>query len=313
MAASYSARAMLQRRLLPCHARLFSSAAPSPTPVPLFVADMTVAPPAAHTRPPLVFLHGLLGNSINYRSVAASPALNARRRIVAVDLRNHGRSPHVTDAPMTLEALSEDVAAALHTHGLQGAQLVGHSLGGKVGMMLALRHPSLLSQLVVLDISPRPYSPHTPEWAAVAAVVSAAAGLNPAAYRSRGDIDKALASAGVTDPGMRSFVMQNLLLKEGDGGGYEWRIPLAALAASRPQFAGFPAPPPQGPYPPSPVPTAFIAGAKSGFFTSACKPVAQAFFPHSSFHVLPDAGHFLHVENPAGFLTLLKQIVDGGQ
>lgn len=275
--------------------------------VTLEVTDLSDAS-QPHTKPPVVFLHGLLGSGTNFRSIALAPSVRAGRRVLAVDLRNHGKSPHVA-GPTTLEAMADDVIAAADAAlGGQPYNLVGHSLGGKTAALVALRAPSSLAQLVVMDIAPVPYELGDAQWGAVTRVVRAAAGLDPARFRSRGDIDRALA-VDVPDAGMRSFVGQNLVLRP--DGSYAWRINLPALLASLPAFASFPPPPPGGPYAPAPgLPAVFIAGERSRYILpDAHGPAVRAFFPQAAFHTVAGAGHWIHADKPAEFTALLAGLL----
>src|SRR3982751_66174 len=104
-------------------------------------------------QPPLVLLHGMLGSSRNWQS--AGTDLAQHFHVLAPDLRNHGRSPHAPE--MTYEAMMDDVLAWLDANSLPRATLVGHSMGGKVAMLLACRHPERVQRLIIVDIAPRDY------------------------------------------------------------------------------------------------------------------------------------------------------------
>lgn len=288
-----------------CRRRPLSSYAP----VALEVTDLTDTGAAAAplTRPPVVFIHGLLGSGTNFRSIALHPSVRAGRRVLTLDLRNHGKSPH-TPGPLSLDALAGDVAHTLRgALGGEPCALVGHSLGGKVSSLVALTAPALLRQLVVMDISPVAYSLSDAQWGAVAAVVRAAHGVDPAAQKTRGDIDRALA-ATVPDAGMRSFVCQNLVMQP--DGTYRWRVNLPSLLASLPLFAQFHAPPPHGPYPPAGgLPAHFIGGERSRYILPAHHDAIRAMFPRAVFHTLPGAGHWLHADKPAEFIAWLAGVL----
>jgi len=256
---------------------------------------------------PLVWLHGLLGSGVNFRSIAGHPALTdgGARRSLTVDLRNHGRSP-AASAGLTLESMADDVLHTLDARGVRRVTLIGHSLGGRVAALLALRAPHRVARLVIMDVSLSTYAA-SPAWDSVAAVLAAAAALDPARYTARRDIDTALA-ATLPNAGERSFLQQNLVAT--GNGSYTWRMPMAPLLRAMPAFAGFPSPPPTGPYAPVPrLPVTFIAGTRSAFFTPADQPAAAAFFPAATFHPLPGAGHWLHADKPTEFVTLLANVL----
>ena len=280
------------------------------TPVPLATYELGVPPGAPTSRPPLVFLHGLLGSATNFRSIALSPALAAGRRVVTLDLRQHGASPW-SEEPVTLEQLAGDVASTIAQLQLgDPPTVVGHSLGGKVAMTLALGHPGLMGTLIVLDISPVPYAFSNTTWTAVTRVVSAARALDLNAATTRRQVDAALAAAGVPDPGMRSFVMQNLQLKPPPGVGYTWRCNLAALQAGLPAMAGFARPPPATPCHPANavLPAHIVHGDLSHYVLPEHHEVAKSFFPMVKLHTVRNAGHWLHADQPVATVKLLEEL-----
>lgn len=278
---------------------------PSPPSVPLFLSDLSSAgSPAPGT--PVVFVHGLLGSGTNFRSIALHPSIRTGRRVLALDLRNHGRSPHVPGAS-SLSALAADVESALGASLGAGTPctLVGHSLGGKVAALVALRARAALARLVVVDIAPVAYAPRDAQWGAVARVVRAAAELDPSAYPSRAAIDAALALS-VPDAGMRSFVGQNLLM--GEGGRYSWRCNLPALLASLPEFAAFPPAPA-----PCALPAHFIRGELSSYISEERDgPAIRALFPAAQVHTVQGAGHWIHADRPKEFTALLAGLLSEG-
>ena len=280
----------------------------STAPVVLELTDLS-DPSNAHTKAPVVFIHGLLGSGTNFRSIALHPSIRTNRQIITLDLRNHGKSPH-SAGRISLEAMAHDVIETLEKT-LEKQQhkcnLIGHSLGGKVSSLVALKAPHLLSQLVVMDIAPVNYSTRDEQWSAVTNVVEAANAIDPSKFKTRGEIDKALA-ARVPDAGMRSFVAQNLLLLP--DGTYRWRINLPNLLASMPSFATFPQPPPSGPYGPAAgLPAQFIGGERSRYILPEHHDAIRAFFPRARFHTVKDAGHWIHADQPAAFISLLASLL----
>lgn len=175
--------------------------------------------------PPLVILHGLLGSSRNWTAPARE--LAESRRVVGLDLRNHGDSP--AGAVAALTELVEDVRVTLDALGLERVQLLGHSLGGKVAMRLAVEAPARVERLVVVDIAPREYT-------SASAEVQAMRGMSLEGLRSRKEADERLAAA-VPDRATRQFLLTNLVRAEE---GFAWRIDLDALAASMGPLRGAP-------------------------------------------------------------------------
>jgi esterase len=242
---------------------------------------------------PVAILHGLFGSGRNWTSIAQR--LAAHHRVIVFDLRNHGASPwHDT---MDYAAMAEDARDAMRARGYRRYALIGHSMGGKAAMVLALSDPAAVARLIVVDIAPvaGPAAFMPP----VLALIRAMRGLDLDAITRRRDADDALA-ATVPDPGTRAFVLQSLVF--GDGEPF-WRLNLVALEAVMPAIAGFPAFPPGTRYE---GPALFIAGGKSPLVTASAEPAIRALFPRAGIERIAGAGHWVHTEQPAAFLTLVE-------
>jgi len=229
--------------------------------------------------PPLVLLHGLFGSNENLGGIAR--ALADRFTIYAMDLRNHGRSPH--GEPMDYPTLAGDVATTMAAHGLDHAAVLGHSMGGKAAMELALSRPKRVNRLVVLDIAPVRYDRHHDE------ELDALLELDLAAIGSRREADEALARR-IPNAGVRQFLLKNL--RRGETG-FEWRLPLATIDAQYPRIAA--APPSQGPFD---GPALFLRGSESGYVSAADQSAIHARFPRSRIETVEGTHHWLHVEKP---------------
>ena len=240
---------------------------------------------------PLVLLHGLFGSARNWG--AMQKALAAEYRVVALDLRNHGASPHAPG--MAYAAQAEDVAETLAALGFERAAVLGHSMGGKVAMMLALTRPDLVERLIVADIAPRPYPP------ALRAVVAAlqAVPLHPGLTRQ--EADQALRAA-VPEAPIRGFLLQNLRFETAPP---SWRIGLPEIAAAMSEIEDF-APPPGARFE---GPALAMAGALSPYIRAEDHAAFRALFPRIGFASIPRAGHWLHAENPEGFLAALQEFL----
>ena len=165
------------------------------------------------TGSPVVILHGLYGSARNWNTIAKR--LAAGYRVIALDLRNHGRSPWADS--MDYFEMAGDVAEFIRRHGLQGTAILGHSLGGKVAMTLALRDGDLVGSLIVADIAPVSYD-HGLE-----SFLEALEGVSLEGMERRAEVDAGLAGS-IPDPSIRAFLLQNLVR---DGGGWGWRVNLA--------------------------------------------------------------------------------------
>ena len=243
--------------------------------------------------PRTLVLHGLFGSGTNWRTIARR--LGSRLECHLVDQRNHGRSPHARG--MTYPALADDVLAYLDARGIDRAGLIGHSMGGKTAMTLALASPERVRWLIVADIAPAPSpSDHRPILQALRALVLDS-------LDSRAAADASLAPT-VPDPGLRQFLLQNLV--HGDGG-LRWRIDLEAIAEALPDLTGFPSTAPDTVYE---GPTLFLRGERSDYVTVHHEARIAALFPRASIDTIADAGHWLHAEQPAAVTERIARFVD---
>ncbi len=238
---------------------------------------------------PLVLLHGLYGGAGNLNRYVKHFA--EHYRVIAPDLRNHGHSPH--DARMDYPAMAEDVAALLDQEGVERAAILGHSMGGKVAMTLALTHPDRVAAVVAADIAPVAYRHGH------AKLMASMQALDLASAAGRREVDAALAGR-VSSPAVRQFLLKNLELRP--EGGYRWRIPLEILSRAVPALEGFPEF--DGTYP---GPALFVYGERSDYFDPKRHgSTVRAYFPRAEMVGLPDAGHWLHAEQPEAFTEAVE-------
>jgi pimeloyl-ACP methyl ester carboxylesterase len=235
---------------------------------------------------PLVLLHGLFGRAANFGAV--HQRLAQRRRVVALDLRNHGASGH--DARMDYLTMAGDVVETLRSLGALPCVLAGHSMGGKVAMCLALHDAPAVARLLVGDVAPVPYPPH------FRAFAQAMLALDLSAPVTRADADAALAAA-VPDRAVRGFLLQNLSV----GSHPAWTCGLAEIAAALPDIEGFPAI--DGQYQ---GPTLILSGVRSDYVLPDHHGAIRARFPHARFVSLHKAGHWLHADDPDGFVSVVE-------
>jgi pimeloyl-ACP methyl ester carboxylesterase len=239
---------------------------------------------------PLVIAHGLFGSGKNWGGVARR--LSAGRRVVAVDMRNHGASPWADDH--SYPALADDLASVVD--GLGGrADVLGHSMGGKAAMVLALRHPERVRRLVIGDIAPVGYA-HSQ-----LPLVEAMRALDLAGITRRSEADRRLALV-VSDRGTRAFLLQSLALEEG---GATWRLNLDVLAAQMPAIMGFP---PTGA--PFGGPALVLRGAASDYVRPEHEAAFHALFRNVRIVTLEGAGHWLHADQPEAFADAVAAFLD---
>jgi pimeloyl-ACP methyl ester carboxylesterase len=244
--------------------------------------------------PRVVFLHGLFGQGRNWSTIAK--ALSSHARITLVDLPNHGRSPW-TDR-FSYPEMADQVADLLRNDGSGAAYaVVGHSMGGKVAMTLALHHPELVDRLAVVDVSPVP----TSETSQFARYVEGMRSIDLAALTDRSQAEAQLAPY-VPDPGIRSFLLQNLRRGSGPDEGWRWQMNLDLLADHLEEMGGWPDL--AGASYPGPV--LWVAGANSSYVRPDYAPVMRSLFPRVQLVTIKDAGHWLHTDQPAVFLNVLR-------
>ena len=236
--------------------------------------------------PPLVILHGLLGSSRNW--LTAGRDLAARYHVIALDLRNHGASPHV--AGMTYAEMMADVLGWLDAQGLARVTLLGHSMGGKVAMLLACRHPERVERLIVVDIAPKDYF-----WAGHRASFAAMNDLNLVDLNSRADAELRL-EGRVPNWGMRKFLLTNL--ERNTEGAWYWMANLAELTASLSLLEGNPLATGDA----FAGPVLVVAGEKSNYIESADHATLQRHFPAARIVVLAGSGHNPHLEAREAFV-----------
>lgn len=229
--------------------------------------------------PPLVILHGLFGTLDNWQTLAKM--WSADRSIISADLRNHGRSPHADE--MNYPLMAEDVAELLESLDIHDCALLGHSMGGKVAMQVALSYPGLIRKLVVVDMAPRRYGRGHDE------VFTALRALDPATLDDRREADE-LMRPFMADAGVRMFLLKNLVRR--DGGGFRWRMNLEVLERDYETLGG----PVGRPGQTFTEPTLFLRGGNSGYVKDEDWPHILQLFPSAELATVAGAGHWLHAE-----------------
>lgn len=241
---------------------------------------------------PILLLHGLFGSGVNFRSIARQ--LSARYRAVTVDLRNHGESPHAPS--MDYPSMAEDVLALLDRLDFGRATLLGHSMGGKAAMLLALQHPERVEKLAVVDIAPGPSeADHLP-------LVDAMQNLDLDRVASRSQADRDLTES-IPEAGVRRFLLQNLV---SSGNRYRWRINLDAIESSMGKLLDFPDIAPGTTYS---GPTLFLRGEKSYYVRPEHHARIHELFPHSTIESIAGAGHWVHADQPRAFLAAVEKFL----
>jgi pimeloyl-ACP methyl ester carboxylesterase len=246
-------------------------------------------------RGPLVaFCHGLFGQGKNWTTIAKAIATD--HRVLLVDMPHHGKSPwrdhfdYVDVADQVAELFSADDPVAL----------VGHSMGGKASMVLALRHPELVERLCVVDVSPVTYHSRSE----FAGYIDAMQALDLGALERRSDADEALVEA-VPDPTVRSFLLQNLRRHDD---GWAWQPNLAVLGRDLDQLGSWPEDA-LAETPPYDGKTLWVAGQESRYVREEFVPAMDHWFPRNRRVTIKGAGHWVHSEQPAVFTEVLRRFL----
>lgn len=244
--------------------------------------------------PPVVILHGLFGSGSNWRRVASE--LAGSHRVLAVDLRNHGASPWADS--MSYLDMADDVLRLLLRERLSRPAVIGHSMGGKVAMALALMHPKQVGQLTVVDIAPLPYADR------LSAFAEAMRAIDTLHAASREEVRQRLAGL-VPDAGVVPFLMQNLVARNAH---FDWRLNLGAILGAIPTLCGFP-PELRGLRYTRPVQV--IAGARSDYVAQSDGEAFRPMFPQARVEVIEEACHWVHADRPAAFIAAVRQALHG--
>lgn len=239
-----------------------------------------------------VILHGFLGSGDNWKTLGTQFA-ESGFKVHLVDQRNHGRSFH--DDQFDYELMVEDLYAYFKTHQIKSAILLGHSMGGKTAMLFSSKYPEMIQKLIVADISPRYYPVHHDK------ILDGLSALDFNSLKSRGAADKVLSNF-VSDLGTRQFLLKNLYWVE--KGKLGLRFNLGVLQANVSEVGEA--------LPVSAVfskDTLFLRGDRSEYIGVNDESVIYRHFPKSKIETIPNAGHWLHAENPEEFYKVTMRFI----
>lgn len=240
--------------------------------------------------PALIILHGFFASARNWRQIAEKLAANFC--VYVLDARNHGASPH-SDI-MNYETMADDVAQFITQKKIACVSLIGHSMGGKTAMWLALNRPNLVQNLIIIDIAPINYK-HSFD-----PIINALKNLPLPDLTNRKQAELWL-SDSIPELSYRQFLLQNLVLKS--GGCYEWRIDLDIFQQNAAQILLFPTTE-------NPLQfvgrTLFLAGGNSKYIKQNS---TEKFFPFAQIQVIPDSEHWIHVQQPEAFLNAVTDFL----
>lgn len=234
---------------------------------------------------PLLIVHGFLGMSDNWKSLAGQYAA-AGFQVHAVDMRNHGKSFRSDD--FTYSDMAADLLHYCDAHGLETVSVIGHSMGGKAAMFFATEHPERVEKLVIADIGPKYYAPHHQD------ILAGLNAIDFSARPSRAEVEEVL-SGYITDFGTRQFLMKNLYWETPGQLAFRFNLEvfnhqIDNIGEALPEGIAY-----QGP-------TLFLRGDRSNYIKDADIPGIKAHFPQATVVTIANSGHWLHAENPHDFM-----------
>ncbi len=244
---------------------------------------------------PIVILHGLFGMLDNWKSFAKR--LSTDYSVYLLDLRNHGKSEHMEE--MSYQSMAQDVVDFMEKEWIHQAYLVGHSMGGKVAMKVALEHGDSIEKLMILDIAPKPYSGGHEH------IFTALFNLPIESLESRKE-GQAMLESQIDDLGTVLFLMKNL--KRNKQGGFQWKFNLPAIHNAYSEILSW-----HGSDEKVEIPTLFVKGGKSNYIQDFDTAVIRKTFVRAEISTIDQADHWLHVDAPDELFALLIDFFEAAQ
>ena len=236
--------------------------------------------------------HGLFGRAKNWHSIALRVSSIFNGTIIVFDLRNHGENEPSTEISYSI--MVNDVYEFIKEKNINKFSIIGHSMGGKLGMLFTLLYPQLVKQLFVVDIAPVDYPRDEVE------IVDHLLNIDVKNCKSRKDVDVKLSNY-INDKELRSFLLQNLNFNNGI---YSWSLDLNSIKMGMKYLRGFPIDLISNV---SHINTVCIFGENSPYINKKYKDKFKSLFTNLKFFKIEDAGHWLHVEKPQEFIKIISK------
>lgn len=241
---------------------------------------------------PFIIIHGFLGMSDNWKTLGLQFA-QLGFQIHLLDMRNHGKSFHSDE--FNYEIMVEDVKAYIDFHNLQNITLLGHSMGGKIAMLFATIYPEIVEKLIIADIGPKYYAPHHQ------IILTALNAVDFSKKPNRSEVDEII-SKYISDFGTKQFLLKNVYWKTPEELGFRFNLPvfnekISEIGTALPFENHFD------------KPVLFLRGDKSDYILDADFETILHHFPLAIIKTIPNAGHWLHAENPLAFYCEVQKFV----
>lgn len=246
----------------------------------------------------VVLIHGLFGSLENLNMVAKP--LAQEYCVTSVDVANHGNSFHRAD--MNYSRLALDIIELLDHLKIDVAYVLGHSMGGKIAMQVALEHPQRVKKLIVADIAPVAYPPHHNE------IIKGLQSIDFSRVEKRSDADQQL-SAYVDDKGVRQFLLRNLALNENKQWAFKCQVDFIARCYPQIMQANYLPSKQNINEPPFLGETLFIKGGNSNYILAEHKAAIATLLPNSKAKIIQGAGHWLHAEKTIAFNKIVTDFL----
>ena len=243
----------------------------------------------------LFIFHGLYGRARNWYSIAKKLTLDYQLVVITVDLRNHGENKFMKDH--SYELMANDIVQIFNYLNIKNTNILGHSMGGKLAMLLALTHAHFINKLIIVDIAPCDYEEIDD------GVINNLIDLDLDLVKNRNDADKLL-STTIFEKSLRMFLLQNLQLINQS---YKWSVNLETIKKSLSNLKSFPLP---KNYKQNNNKTLCIHGAKSNYVDEKNLDIFKKYFANIIFKKVEDAGHWLHVEKPDFFYETISSFLN---
>ena len=255
-------------------------------------------------KPTLIVLHGLYGSSDNWMNLARY--WSKYYEVYLVDLRNHGRSPH--SKTHSYKAMRDDILSLMDNQKIQKAIVLGHSMGGKLAMRLAMDYPERINALIVVDIAPKNYiSENNKQLQKHRNILKAMQKLKLEQFQRREEIDSFLSKL-IPEERVRQFIMKNI--KRNKDFSFSWKLNLPVIQSEienitqgfseheiKKNVSGFP--------------VLFIKGEQSDYILENDKAIIESIFPSSEMQTIPNAGHWVHAEQSEQLSKLVLNFLEG--